>query len=170
MIPAELGVQIIRDLSDEFGVPPPKIVLDHPRCESPNILGCFIPGDVIGLNLVGGEVQETTPAHEFGHYLAWLQGTTDEEESEKFAQEFERWWVKNEGPRYGIACKVDGGLLARSALFGILSGTLFSMILDFFPKPGASREENYERGRRTAGVIAATSLSTVLSHLIFGEG
>ena len=168
MIPAELGVQIIKDLSMEFGVPEPKIVLDHPRCESPTILGCFIPADVIGLNVRDGMVQETTPAHEFGHYLAWLHGIHDEERSEEFARWFEKWWVKHEGPKYGVAYQVSSELLIKSALFGIVSGTIFAIILDFFPKPGATKEENYERGRKTAGVITASAMSTVLSHLIFG--
>jgi len=167
VIPASLALKIIEDLSREFGVPFPKVVLDHPECEGPEILGCFIPENVIGLNLVDGMVQDTTPAHEFGHYLAYLNGIRDPSESEKYAKDFEEWWALNRGREYGIAYQVSSELLVKSALFGILSGTIFSIIMDFFPRPGVSREENYERGRKTAGVITATSLSTVLSQLIF---
>lgn len=165
MIPADVGVRIIRDLAEEFGVPEPEVVLDHPRCESPTILGCFIPDNVIGLNLRDGMVYETTPAHEFAHYLAWLQGMRDDE-SEEFARWFEGWWLENRGWKYGIAYQINVWPLVGSALLGGAVGILFSMIMDFFPKPGASKEENFERGRKTLGVVAATSLASVLSRVM----
>lgn len=175
---------VIGNLSEKYGVPPPKVIFDN-GCYEPN-KGRYSEGQ---LRICRGGANNHVLTHEFGHHLQYLRGASfNESEAERFArneiagtgEEKRSYWSIDDKNDEDESDKMSEDTMAPmdiALLFsGIHVGKGISVAMESvdvkYPKAvaGLNPSAVVALVGAVVGAIAAYKLKTPLSYLILGIG